>query len=137
MRVQALQDMKELWKLWGEFMNMIEQAQAIREAMDYAGASLDEDTALICVALYRPASGWRFLQGEMIILPYGVNSVGRPLQLYRVVQAHTSQADWTPDSVPALYTPTVSPREGYPVWSQPPGGHDAITPGTLFSTMAS
>lgn len=35
-------------------MSMIEQAQAIREAMDYAGASLDEDTALICVALYRP-----------------------------------------------------------------------------------
>ena len=26
--------------------------------------------------------------------------------LYRVVQAHRSQADWTPDKVPALWTPT-------------------------------
>ena len=33
-----------------------------------------------------------------------MNSVGDP-QLYKVVQEHTSQADWTPDSNPALYTP--------------------------------
>ncbi|WP_048780565.1 carbohydrate-binding protein [Actinomyces urogenitalis] len=26
-------------------------------------------------------------------------------QVYRVVQEHTSQADWRPDGVPALYTP--------------------------------
>ena len=32
-------------------------------------------------------------------------------KLYRVIQAHTTQADWTPDSVPALwvaYTPPIT-----------------------------
>ena len=109
--------------------NMIEQAQAIREAMDYAGASLDEDTALICVALYRPwAVGVSYKVNDYFT--YGVNSVGDP-QLYRVVQAHTSQADWTPDSVPALYTPIGLTEEGYPVWSQPTGGHDAYNTGDI------
>lgn len=58
-------------------MSMIEQAQAIREAMDYAGASLDEDTALICVALYRPWEvGVAYKQNDRFT--YGVNSVGEP-----------------------------------------------------------
>lgn len=110
-------------------MNMIEQAQAIREAMDYAGASLDEDTALICVAPYRPwAVGVSYKVNDYFT--YGVNTVGDP-QLYRVVQAHTSQADWTPDSVPALYTPIGLTEEGYPVWSQPTGGHDAYNTGDI------
>jgi hypothetical protein len=125
-----VQDMKEALEIvGGEFMNMIEQAQAIREAMDYAGASLDEDTALICVALYRPwAVGVSYKVNDYFT--YGVNSVGDP-QLYRVVQAHTSQADWTPDSVPALYTPIGLTEEGYPVWSQPTGGHDAYNTGDI------
>ena len=82
-------------------MTVMEQAQAIREAMDVAGASLTEEQALICVRLYRPfEAGKPYAVGDY--LTYGVNSVGDP-QLYKVVQAHTSQADWLPDVVPALY----------------------------------
>ena len=46
--------------------------------------------------------------------------------LYRVVQAHTTQADWTPPTVPALWTP-VSQTEGPTVdpWVQPTGAQDA------------
>lgn len=108
---------------------LIEQAQAIREAMDYAGASLNEETALVCVALYRPwVIGAAYKKDEY--LTYGVNSVGDP-QLYRVVQDHTSQADWTPDSVPALYTPIGLTEDGYPVWSKPTGSHDAYNAGDI------
>lgn len=91
---------------------MIEQAKAIRDAMDYAGASLDEDTALICVALYRP---WKVGVNYKVNdrFTYGVNSVGDP-QLYRVAQAHTSQDDWRPDAVPALYHTPRSQRGGLP-----------------------
>lgn len=125
-----VQDMKEALEIvGGERMSMIEQAKAIRDAMDYAGASLDEDTALICVALYRP---WKVGVNYKVNdrFTYGVNSVGDP-QLYRVAQAHTSQDDWRPDAVPALYTPLGLNEEGYPIWTQPTGAHDAYNKGDI------
>ena len=33
-------------------------------------------------------------------------------KLYRVLQAHTSQADWTPDSTPSLYAEVEKPGQG-------------------------
>lgn len=110
-------------------MNIIEQAKAIREAMDYAGATLSEDNALVCVHLYRPWEvGTAYKQGEY--LTYGTNSVGDP-QLYKVVQAHTAQSDWTPDVTPALFTAIGLTDDGYPVWSQPTGAHDAYNMGDV------
>ena len=49
--------------------------------------------------------------------------------LYRCVQAHTSQADWTPPAVPALWAATSDPAEEWPAWSQPLGAHDAYAEG--------
>lgn len=110
-------------------MNVIEQAEAIREAMDVAGASLTEEQALICVRLYR---AWEIDKAYAVddFLTYGTNAVGDP-QLYRVAQAHTSQADWTPDAVPALYVPVGLDDNGYPVWSKPTGAHDAYNLGDI------
>ena len=59
--------------------------------------------------------------------------VGDP-QLYKVAQAHTSQADWTPDQTPALYTAIGLDESGYPVWSQPTGAHDAYPAGWVEYT---
>ena len=55
-------------------------------------------------------------------------------KLYRVIQAHTTQADWTPDSVPALwvvYTPpaTEDGEEIIPDFVQPTGSHDSYKKG--------
>jgi len=47
--------------------------------------------------------------------------------LYKVLQAHTSQADWTPDVAVSLYV-KVSVEE-YPDWVQPQGAHDAYSKG--------
>ena len=33
----------------------IDNARAVREAMDFAGATLSEENALVCVHLYRPS----------------------------------------------------------------------------------
>ena len=97
-------------------MKIVEQARAIREAMDYAGAPLSEENALVCVRLYRPwEAGVSYREGEY--LTYGENTVGDP-QLYKVVQGHTSQTDWTPDKTPALFTAIGLTEGGYPVWSQ-------------------
>lgn len=47
--------------------------------------------------------------------------------LYRCVQAHTSQSDWTPDVVPALWVRTST--EEWPEWIQPTGAQDAYNKG--------
>lgn len=44
--------------------------------------------------------------------------------LYECVQAHTTQADWTPDATPALWTIKSAPGV-IPVWIQPTGAQDA------------
>lgn len=51
--------------------------------------------------------------------------------LYRCVQAHTSQADWTPDITPALWVRTST--EEWPEWIQPTGAHDAYNKGDKVS----
>lgn len=51
--------------------------------------------------------------------------------LYRCVQAHTSQADWTPPAVPALWVRTST--EEWPEWIQPTGAHDAYEKGAKVS----
>lgn len=55
-------------------------------------------------------------------------------KLYEVIEAHTTQADWTPASVPALWkaiTPATTDEgtEIVPNWKQPTGAHDAYKKG--------
>jgi len=45
-------------------------------------------------------------------------------QLYRSIQAHTTQSDWTPDIVPALFALSMPPSV-IADWVQPTGAHDA------------
>lgn len=57
--------------------------------------------------------------------PYAVGDIVRYYEkLYEVLQAHTSQADWTPPAVPALYRNKM-PEAVIPEWLQPTGAHDA------------
>ena len=50
--------------------------------------------------------------------------------LYRCVQAHKSQADWTPDKVPALWAPVRKVAGAAPdEWVQPVGASDAYRKG--------
>ena len=51
--------------------------------------------------------------------------------LYRCVQAHTSQDDWTPDKTPALWVRTWT--DPFPEWVQPTGAHDAYAKGSHVS----
>ena len=48
-------------------------------------------------------------------------------KLYKCVQAHTSQTDWTPDATQALWM--VVSIEEFPEWVQPTGAHDAYNTG--------
>lgn len=116
-------------------MTILEQAQAIREAMDAAGAVLTEEQALVCVRLYRPWEVGRDYKGGEYFT-YGVNGVGDP-QLYKVNDGkdHTSQADWIPGTTgtASLYTAIGLDESGHPVWAQPTGAHDAYNTGDIVN----
>ncbi len=48
--------------------------------------------------------------------------------LWEVIQSHTTQADWRPNMVPALFKRHYNP-EVIPAWKQPTGAHDAYAKG--------
>ena len=107
----------------------MQAAEQLRRALQMFAATLTETQALEVASVY-PAweAGRAYETGD--ILQYGVNSVGDP-QLYKVVQAHTSQEDWTPDATPALYDAFGLDDSGYPLWTQPSGAHDAYNTGDI------
>lgn len=121
-------------------MNKLQMAEQFRKAVQLFAASLTEEQAMEIATVYDPwAEGKAYTAGTF--LTYGTNGVGDP-QLYKVVQAHTSQADWTPDATASLYTPIGLDDNGYPVWSAPTGAHDAYNigdvvdyEGTLYESL--
>ena len=97
-----------------------EHAYKLRELMHKAAVSLGDEDAIEAVELFPTwKSGTSYATDERI--RYGE-------KLYRCVQAHTSQADWTPDATPALWTEVAKPGE-IPVWKQPTGAQDAYNKG--------
>ena len=54
-------------------------------------------------------------------------------KLYKCLQAHTSQEDWTPDKTPALWKEVGNPADEWPQWSQPIGAVDAYMKGDKVS----
>ena len=53
--------------------------------------------------------------------------------LYKCVQDHTSQEDWTPDTASSLWTAAADPSEEWPKWAQPIGAHDVYNAGDKVS----
>lgn len=110
-------------------MNKLQIAEQFRKALQMFAASLSEEKAMEIASVYdKWASGISYEVGTFIT--YGENSVGDP-QLYKVVQAHTSQAEWTPNKTPSLFTPIGLNDDGYPTWSKPTGAHDAYNTGDI------
>lgn len=112
-------------------MNRLQAAEQLRRALQLFTATLPEERALEIASVY-PA--WEANHAYQVgdIISYGTNPVGDP-QLYKVVQAHTSQADWTPDAVASLYDAFGLDDSGYPIWSQPSGAHDAYNVGDVVN----
>lgn len=110
-------------------MNKLQAAEQFRKAIQMFAASLTDEQALEVAAIYDPwVAGKAYAIGEFVT--YGQNGVGDP-QLYKVVQAHTSQSVWTPVSAPSLFVAVGIDELGYPIWSQPTGAHDAYNVGDI------
>jgi hypothetical protein len=110
-------------------MDKLQMAEQFRRALQMFAMSLTEDKAMEIATVY---DAWKVGKAYAVdtFLRYGENAVGDP-QLYKVVQAHTSQLGWTPDATPSLYVAVGLNTEGYPVWSKPTGAHDAYNMGDV------
>ena len=89
-----------------------DEAQKIIEALVTLRESASDADALNAVALY-PA--WR--EGVTYTIGQRMRYDGT---LYRVLQDHTSQADWTPGAAPSLFAKVLIPEaETILEWEQP------------------
>lgn len=91
------------------------KARQLRKLLEQLAVTLDDETALTGVELF-PV--WA------IDIAYAVDDrVQHEGTLYKCVQAHTSQENWTPDATPALWV--IVTVEEWPEWVQPAGSHDS------------
>lgn len=81
-----------------------EHAYRLREMVHKSSASLNDEDALEVVELFPVWTVGKAYAAGMRIRYGG--------KLYRVVQAHTSQTDWTPDVTPALFAEVEKPGQG-------------------------
>lgn len=87
-------------------------AQMAKMAQKQAMQITDDAEALEVNYLYPE---WK--SGKEYAVGYRVNYNGI---LYKVIQDHTSQDDWTPDTAPSLFAKVLIPDENaIPEWEQP------------------
>ena len=98
------------------------KAKLLRNLIEQLAITLDDATALTGVEL--------FPMWELVSYSIG-DRVQYNGTLYKCVQAHTAQSDWTPDATPALWV--VVSIDEYPEWVQPTGAHDAYNTGDKVS----
>ena len=95
------------------------KAKQLRQLIEQLTVTMSDETALTGVELFTMwAIGRAYAAGDRV--QHGGT-------LYKCVQAHTSQADWTPDATQALWV--VVSIEEFPEWAQPTGAHDAYNIG--------
>lgn len=88
------------------------EAEAIVAALVTLRGSATDEQALSVPVLY-PAwrSGVEYVTGQRVL---------RGGVLYKVLQDHTSQDDWTPDAAPSLFARVLIPdATAIPEWEQP------------------
>ena len=90
----------------------MDEARALRKIIEQASQGLDDKTGIMAVCLHPHwSAGQAYTAGYK--LQYGGN-------LWRCLQAHTSQTGWEPESAPSLWAKVLIPDETVvPEWEQP------------------
>ena len=90
----------------------LEAAKVIRAAMDAAAAALTDDEALKAAALYPAWSAQdTYDAGERVRFDG---------TLYKCLQPHAAQPDWTPTAAPSLWAKVLTSDTGEALpWEQP------------------
>lgn len=99
-------------------MNLVEQARQLRKQWQQLLTANDNTTIIDCEDL---VDSWQ------ANTDYGVDDIRKfDGQVYRCVQAHTSQDGWEPSQVPALWAIKHTKNKDKPKpFIQPNGAHDA------------
>lgn len=98
---------------------IIEKARRLRHKIEDLAITMTDEEGLEFVDLFvNWVTGTAYAVGDRV--KFGDT-------LYKCVQAHTSQDDWTPDLTPALWTRVTV--EEWPEWVQPTGAQDAYMTG--------
>lgn len=103
-----------------------EHLYKLREMIVKSSASLSDTDALQAVELFPRWDGdsHNYAVGDRV----SYESV-----LYKCLQAHTSQASWTPADSPSLWVRVDDPSQEWPEWVQPLGSTDAYPMGAKVS----
>lgn len=109
----------------------LELRKALQIFLSTLDAETDKDAILSVPSVYPKWESGKTYKADTI-LAYGENSVG-DVQLYTVLQDHTSQDDWTPDAAVSLYKIYGLDAQGHPEWVQPLGAADAYNSGDVVS----
>ena len=110
-------------------MSLIDRARALRPIIERLATALEDEQALDAVELF-PA--WKTEVAYAIDDRVRYDGV-----LYKVLQAHTSQTDWTPDTAVSLYVRVLIPDpQVIPVWEQPSAGNAYMTGDKVYFPTA-
>ena len=94
-------------------MSYLANAQRLRAEIDSAAALLTDEQAATVPGIYPAWNG----DGTAYAVGDRVQYAG---VLYKCLQAHTSQATWTPTDAPSLWAKVLIPTPGViPDWEQP------------------
>ena len=105
-------------------MITIEKAKALRKKIESMSAELTDTDALDVPELFPKWSIKEYAVGDRV----RYEDI-----LYKCLQAHTSQTDWTPDVAVSLWVRVDDPAIEYPEWKQPTGAQDAYAKGAKVS----
>ena len=107
--------------------DILQQAQAIRASMDAAAGVLTDKQASKAPRLYPTwAAGVAVKAGDRLYYT-GAD------RLYKVLSDHTTQEDWKPDAVPALYTVIDVAHSGTKYDPIPYNGNMALQSGKYYT----
>lgn len=114
-------------------MNRQELAKQLHRAIELfaQNVTMTEEESMQIADMYEAWEANKLYVFDKIV-KYGLD-IENKSQLYRIVQEHTSQIDWTPEQTPALYKKIGFTEEGHPLWTQPLGAHDAYQTGDIVS----
>lgn len=103
-----------------------EKAIALRKLIEKLSADLSDSEAYTAPELFPMWTIKDYQTGDRV--QYQSN-------LYKCLQSHTAQSDWTPDTAVSLWVRVDDPAIEYPEWVQPTGAHDAYAKGDKVRHM--
>lgn len=104
-----------------------EQAVKLRKLIEKMSADLTDSEAYTAPQLFPQWGLKQYTTGDRV--QYSD-------KLYKCIQAHTAQSDWTPDTAVSLWVEVSDPSVEFPDWKQPTGAQDAYAKGDKVSHSA-